>query len=82
MVKLKCDLKYRGHGYFEPVRPNIIIYQALAYLKSHNKFYEDISITKGLSSEDMSNISDINEIQEETESYCKCYFKWLGNEQK
>ena len=43
VVKLKRDLKYRGYVYFEPVRPNVIC-QALNYLKTHNKFYEDISI--------------------------------------
>ena len=48
LVKLKRDLKYRGHAYFEPVCPHII-YQALTYLKSRNKFYEDISVTKGSS---------------------------------
>ena len=67
LVKLKCHLKNRGHVYFEPVRP-YVIYQALTYLKSHNKFYKDISVTKGLSGEDMLNFSDINENQEETES--------------
>ena len=46
-VKLKRDLKYRGHVYFEPVRSHIV-YQALTYLKSYNKFYDDISIAKGL----------------------------------
>ena len=66
LVKLKRDLKYRGHVFFKPVRPHII-YQALSYLKSHNKFYEDISVTKGLSHEDMFNFSDINENQEETD---------------
>ena len=67
LVKLKRDLKYEGYVYFEPVLPHII-YQALAYLKSHNKFYENISITKGLSSEDILNFSDIDENQEEAES--------------
>ena len=62
LVKLKCDLKHKGHEYFEPVRLHTI-YQAL-----NNKFYEDISITNGLSKEDMLNFSDINENQEETES--------------
>ena len=52
LVKLKRDLKYRGHVYFEPVCQHII-YQALTYLKSHNKFYEDISVTKAPSGEDM-----------------------------
>ena len=67
VVKLKQDLKYRGHVYFEPVRPHTI-YKALTYLKSHNKFSKDISIEKGLSSEDMFKSSDIAEMQGETES--------------
>ena len=36
------------------------IYQALAYLKSLNKFYKYITITKGLSSEDGLMFSDTN----------------------
>ena len=46
-----------------------VIYQALAYLKSHNKFYKDISVTKGLSSEYIIRFSDIN-------------FRWERNEGK
>ena len=37
-------------------------------MKSPNKCYEDISIAKGLSSEDMFKLSDIAEIQGEIES--------------
>ena len=37
-------------------------------MKTHNKFYEDISVTKGLSVEGMFNFSDNNENQEENES--------------
>ena len=37
-------------------------------MKSHNKFYKDISVTKSLSGEDMLNFSDINENQGETKS--------------
>ena len=66
VVKLKRDLKYMGHVYFGLVRPHVI-YQALIYLKSHNKFYEDILIAKGLLSEDMLKFSDFVEIQGETE---------------
>ena len=36
VVKLKQDLKYRGHVYFEPVRLHVI-YQTLIYLKSHSR---------------------------------------------
>ena len=66
MVKLKRDLKYRGHLYFDPVGPHVI-YQALIYLKSHNNFYEDISIAKGLSSEYRLKFSNFVEMQGETE---------------
>ena len=66
VVKLKRNLKYKGHIYFQPVRPHIV-YQALTYLKSYNKFYQDISIAKGLSGEDMFKFSDIVEIQGESE---------------
>ena len=45
-------IEYRANVYFEPVLPHIT-YQALTYLKTHNKFYENISIAKGLSSEKM-----------------------------
>ena len=34
VVKLKRDLKYRSHVYFEPVRPHIV-YQAFPFLKSY-----------------------------------------------
>ena len=49
VVKLNRDFKHRGYVYFEPVRPNFI-YQTLTYSKTQNKFYEDISISEGLSS--------------------------------
>ena len=66
VVKMKRNLKYRGHINFEAVRPHIV-YQALTYLKSYNKFHEDISIANGLSSEEMFKFSDINEIQRQSE---------------
>ena len=60
VVKLKRDFIHRGYVYFEPVRSNFI-YQALNYLKTHNKFYKDISISEGLASKKMINFSDIDE---------------------
>ena len=56
VLQLKQNLKYRGHVYFEPVRPNVI-YQTLSYLKTHKKFYKDIPISEGLSSKEMINFS-------------------------
>ena len=41
IVKLKCELSYCGHVYFEGVRPELI-YQALMYLKENNSLYCDI----------------------------------------
>ena len=67
VVKVKRDLKYRGYVYFEPVCPDVI-YQAQVYFKTHNKFYEDISILEGLSSKEMINFSGLDEHQDVTES--------------
>ena len=43
MVKFKRKLKYRGHVYFESVRPDIIL-RLLQYLKLNNSLYHDIEI--------------------------------------
>ena len=76
VVKSKRDLKYRGYVYFEPICPNVIC-QALNYLKTHNKFYEDISISEGLSSKEMINFSGIDKHQDATESI---HTKVISNE--
>ena len=47
VIKLKRDLNYKGHLYNEPVCPHFV-YQALTYLKSYDKFYDDISIANVL----------------------------------
>ena len=76
VVKSKRDLKYRGYVYFEPICRNVIC-QALNYLKTHNKFYEDISISEGLSSKEMINFSGIDKHQDATESI---HTKVISNE--
>ena len=43
IVKLKRKLQYRGHVYFESVRPDII-FRLLQYLKLNNSLYHDIEI--------------------------------------
>ena len=78
VVKLKRDVKYKGYVYFEPVRPNFI-YQALNHLKTHNKFYEVISISDGLSSKEMINFSCFDKQENATESIHK---KIISNETK
>ena len=64
-VKLKRHLRYRGHVYFEPVRSDSI-YAALNYLKNNNKFYENISISYGLSSSEILNVADASLAHEQT----------------
>ena len=39
IVKLKCKLEYRGHVYYESVRP-YVINQLLQYLKLNNEFIQ------------------------------------------
>ena len=58
IVKLKRHLRYRGYAYFGLVGPSAI-YEALNYLKRKNKFYEDISISYGLNSQEIPNLLDI-----------------------
>ena len=43
MLKLKRKLEFKGHVYFEAVRPELIV-DALMWLKSHNLLYKDIKI--------------------------------------
>ena len=48
MVKLKKKLIYRGHVFFEPVRPDIV-QRVLEYLKENNPLYSDVTInTEGI----------------------------------
>ena len=65
IVKLKCHLRYRGQVYFEPVRPESI-FAALNYLKNNNKFYEDISVSYDLSSNEILNAVDASFAYEQT----------------
>ena len=43
MLKLKRKLKFRGHVYFQAVRPEIM-QQVLNWLKVHNPMYKDILV--------------------------------------
>ena len=70
VVRLKRDHKYKSYLYFEPVHQNVI-YQAPNYLKTNNKFYEDLSISKDLSSKEMTHFSGIDEHEDVAESIHK-----------
>ena len=57
LVKLKRDLKYRSHAIFEPVRPTVV-YEAIRFLKDHNKFSSDVLVNEDLSSDEMIKLLD------------------------
>ena len=63
VVKLKRKLCYRGHAYFELVRPELI-YQALTYLKENNTLYSDININLGNMPNNLLSLSDDDSDQE------------------
>ena len=63
VVKLKCKLCYRGHVYFESVRPELI-HQVLTYLKENNALYSDISINLGNIPNNLLSLSDDESDQE------------------
>ena len=46
MLKLKRKLEFRGHVYFQAVRPQLLL-NALNWLKAHNALYKDIIIDVG-----------------------------------
>ena len=43
LLKLKRKLQFRGHVYFQAVRPHFVL-QALQWLKANNTLYKDIQI--------------------------------------
>ena len=63
VVKLKPKLCYRGHVYFESVRPKLI-HQALTCLKENNALYSDISINLGNMSHNLLSLPDDGSDQE------------------
>ena len=62
MAKLKRGLKYSGYVYFEPVGPNVM-YQAVNFLITYYKFFENIFISEDFSNKKMKIFSDIDELQ-------------------
>ena len=63
---------------FLSLRPNVICH-ALSYLKTHNTFYGDISISEGFSSKEMINYSGIEKHQDVAESIHKKLFQIKQN---
>ena len=59
VVKLNWNRKHRAYDYFELVQPSVI-YQTLDKLRLHKKVYQDISVSKGLSSDEMEPFGEEN----------------------
>ena len=57
VVKLKSKLCYRGHVYFESVRPDLV-HQALIFLKENNVLYSDKIIDLDNAQNDLLSLSD------------------------
>ena len=65
---VKCVMvKYRGHVYLSQFVHSLCNYFGTYLFEILNKFYNDISFVKGLSSEEMFRFSDIVEIQGQSE---------------
>jgi len=60
-VKLKRKIMFRGHVYFESVRPEFI-QNALTFLKNCNPFYSNILIQMDNISKELLSLSDVNAI--------------------
>ena len=64
MLKLKRRLQFRGHVYFQAVRPEVVLH-ALQWLKRNNELYENVAINLQNIDRDLSSLCNH---EEETES--------------
>ena len=65
-VKLKRKIEFRGHVYFESVRPNCI-QEALEYLRQFNPFYSTILINMDNINSELLSLTDANAAVEKNE---------------
>ena len=63
MMKLKRKLEYRGHMYFDAVRPNFLS-RVLQYLREKNHLYENIEIDISNLPSDICNSIDYDKVVE------------------
>ena len=64
MLKLKRKLQFRGHVYFQAVRPEVVLH-ALQWLQRNNELYENVAINIENIDDKLSNLCDQ---EQETES--------------
>jgi len=64
MLKLKRKLQFRGHVYFQAVRPEVVLH-ALQWLQRNNELYENVAINLQNIDRELSSLCDH---EQETES--------------
>ena len=64
VLKLKRKLQFRGHVYFQAVRPEVVLH-ALQWLQRNNELYENVAINIENIDDELSNLCDH---EQETES--------------
>ena len=64
MLKLKRKLQFRGHVYFQAVRPEVVLH-ALQWLQRNNELYENVAINLENIDRELSSLCDH---EQETES--------------
>ena len=64
MLKLKRKLQFRGHVYFQAVRPEVVLH-ALQWLQLNNELYQNVAINLQNIDRELSSLSDH---EQETES--------------
>ena len=57
MLKLKRKLQFRGHVYFQAVRPEVVLH-ALQWLQRNNEVYQDVSINLENIDRELSSLCD------------------------
>lgn len=66
LVKLKRKMEFRGHVYFESVRPNCV-HEALEYLKQFNPFYGNILINMNNIDKELICLADVDFVVDKNE---------------
>ena len=69
MLKLKRKLQFRGHVYFQAVRPEVVLH-ALQWLQRNNELYENVAINLENIDREMSSLCD--QEQEMESSFASC----------
>ena len=71
LLKLKRKLQFKGHVYFQAVRPNLIL-NALHWLRANNPLYENTVIDLNNIEHRLTSIGDHENENESDETHLSC----------